>query len=199
MRSVIAALIMLGTSAAAPAWAQWSPPGPYTFVQGQTYELAFVQPALPNFLALEVLIRYPSAVFEPLALLPGSLASMVSVSDGPPVNVGGGSDEILLSIIPSLSLPFGQYGVDLPAGSLFGVRFQVKEEAPLGDSNPTAQFTFSFGDPSDLLAQIDVSGDAAIPTSIVAIPEPESWAMMLAGLTVIGIGALRARRARVSV
>ena len=39
-----------------------------------------------------------------------------------------------------------------------------------------------------------------IPTTpeVPAVPEPETWAMLLAGLALIGYGALRRRAARVA-
>ena len=56
----LASLLALGASAGASA--QWSPAGPYTFVQGQTYELQFTQPEVANFLAADLLIRYSPQV-----------------------------------------------------------------------------------------------------------------------------------------
>lgn len=190
----LASLLALGASAGASA--QWSPAGPYTFVQGQTYELQFTQPAVANFLAADLLIRYSPQVYEPIALLPGSLDSLLSVLASTPVAGAGGLDQVTIQITPSFSAPLGDYGLNLPAGSMFGVSFKIKDDAPLGTTggDVATSFAVTFGDPSGLLDEIVIPGALTVATTIVPVPEPETWALMIAGLALIGGAAKRAHR-----
>jgi hypothetical protein len=188
------------------ASAQWNPVGPYTFVQGQSYDLFFAQPALDNFLSLDLFVRYPTTVFEPVALLsgaPSSLASLLDVIASPPSALGSGIDEVYIAVGPSSNAVLGQYGVNLPAGSMFGVRFSVKG-GELPNPNPvvaSVAFTLTLGDPplnpaDDPLFQrtLALPGSANVSATIAAIPEPATWATMFAGLTLVAIAAARARR-----
>ena len=198
MRALLVALVsVLSWSAAPPASAQW-PPGPYTFVQGQTYSLFYTQPSLENFLGADIFIRYPVGVFDPIALLPGTpvgLTSMLDVIAGSPTNVSPGIDEVHILIMPSNNPLPGPLGINLPEGSLFGVQFQVKLNAPKVPTNVATDVEFALGNPADVFGDgIVVKASVPITTNIVAIPEPESWALMLAGLALVGGAALRARR-----
>jgi hypothetical protein len=121
---------------------------------------------------------------------------MLSVLASNPDAVSPGIDEVRITIIPSNN-PFpGPFGLDLPEGAMFGVRFQVKTDAPLGGLNIPTNFEFAFGDPAGLdeTLEIPVLGSVAVTANIVAIPEAETWAMMLAGLALVGAAANRARR-----
>lgn len=94
------------------------------------------------------------------------------------------------------------FGVSIPAGKLFDVDFRVKDGAgvPLGELapglRPSASFRFDLGDPlhANILTESSLSGESSIAGNVVAIPEPATWAMLLAGLSVIGAAVMRSRR-----
>ncbi len=180
MRPSIAAAflvaLLLGTG---PAAAQWSPPGPLTFARGSTNEISFSLPLpVEGFEAAEVLVRYSPLAFEPLALLPGEFTGLLDVFVGPATPVGGGLDEVFVSVTPFLP------PVDLVPGVLFGGRFLVRPDAPLGTTTVFAALTV--GDTP--------AGEFSVDINITPVPEPGTWAMMMAGLALVVASALRRRR-----
>lgn len=186
---------VLALASATGAHADWSPTGPYSFTQGQTYELFFEQPATDYFLAADLTVRYSPLVYEPLALLPGSLSSFLSVFASVPTSAGGGLDELLIQVSPDISQQF-DIGLSLPAGSMFGVRFRVRDNAPLGaDAGDVfGEALVTFANPLDPLAEITVPLSASVSTTILAVPEPRTWATMLAGLALLAGAAWASRR-----
>jgi hypothetical protein len=87
---------------------------------------------------------------------------------------------------PDLSFPFG---ATIPGpGTLYQarVRFNILPDAPLGLTTVTAGFD----------AENGFSGSLPVQATIAAVPEPETWAMMLAGLALTAMGVRRSRRRR---
>jgi hypothetical protein len=181
------------------AHANWSPAGPYTFTQGQTYELFFEQPATDYFLAADLAVRYSPLVYEPLSLLPGTLASYLGVFASDPMPAGAGLDEILIQVSPDISQEF-DIGLSLPAGSMFGVRFRIRDDAPLGSEagNVFGDAVVTWANPLDPLAEVTVPFTASFSTTITPVPEPGTWATMLAGLALLA-GAAGARRRKAAM
>jgi hypothetical protein len=197
MRSLLLCLATLLTVAAAtPARSQWTPDAPYTFTRGQTYSLTFDQPGTDSFEAAQFEIWYPTAVFDPIALLTSATPSVLSVEAGPIDTTlqNGTVGNVVITVMPPLDPPPQTYGITVPAGPLIGVQFLVKGIAPLGLTNVRVDYTLDFAHPTNVNLAWSVPGTANIQANIVAIPEPESWALMLAGLALVGGAALRARR-----
>src|SRR5690606_18411828 len=113
-----------------------------------------------------------------------------------PIDVSGGVGNVVITIGQSQDpIPQG-FSVVVPPGPFFGVQFQVRDDAPLGPHDVLVNYEITFADAvtGDPLAFSPLAGSADFTATIVAIPEPETWAMMLAGLALVGFAAGRARR-----
>jgi len=203
MRSLLLTFITVMTlGAAQPAGAQWAPAwtgaGP-TFLPGQPYTLMFNQPGVLNFLSLDgpgggaieaAELTLTPGIFESISIVPGSLESFLDVF---PIGlVATGTNPIYLSVTPKSP---GVDGTDLPQGSLFGVEFTVKS---VGTGNLSLAYRLVQQDLTDTMKTVvspsELNPPATAAMQIVAIPEPETWAMMLAGLVLVGAAAARARK-----
>jgi len=190
MRAILLGLAGLAAVATAPAaLAQWTPGGPYTFVQGQSYTLTFNQAATDSFEALQVDVFFLNAIFEPIELLPASTPPELML-DAAIVNLGAQS-RLRVSLLPEDAPTFS---IPVAAGPVFGGRFKVKDAAPLGMTTVEVNFEAYFAHPTDASIASEVLGTANFDANIVAIPEPATWVMMLVGLGLVGACAVRARR-----
>lgn len=177
--SILSAFLVALLLGAGPAAAQWTPAGPLTFARGSTNEISFSLPLpVEGFEAAEVLVRYSPLAFEPLAQLPGDFGALLDVSIGPATPGGGGLDEVVVAVIPFVP------PVDLFPGVLFGGRFLVRPDAPLGTTTVFAALTVNEAP----------AGDFSVDINITAVPEPGTWAMMIAGLALVAGSVLRTRR-----
>jgi len=176
--------------------------------------LSFELPAIAGIEAWDVRIAYSAEVFE--ALLPGAFGSAYSFvfdaatvgSPKPPARDdfrGLTADDIALleSRNAQDALRYEQVNVgmvdlgsgvpvfllDHTGGALFHVQFRLKPDAVLG---PTTVFThFIYG--TGVGEEIELAQPLRTSATIAAIPEPGAWAMMLAGLALLGASAVRAR------
>jgi len=192
---LLSAALMLGAGTAS---AQWSPAGPLTFQQGSTNNEVFFElpAALSGFTGAAITVRYSALVFEPLELLAGDIAGLAAPVAGTPYDWGSGLTAVEISLLP-ISPP-----VDLPAGGrLFGARFNVLVDDGIpGNGNDIPATTTVY---ADVLAGAIVSGfpveadlgTYSVDVNITPVPEPGTWALMLAGLGLVGGAALRRRAA----
>jgi len=224
MRSIRLVLaVVLTTLLTTPAWSQavfsppdgwsppsisWSPEPPYTFVQGRSepYTLYFrlSEPGMPNFQAGDVFISYLDSIFTPIALLTSVTPAVLSVDSG----ITGGTVKQAHITLGQAQDPIPQdYTANVPAGSLFGIQFMVKSDAPLGPTEVAVDYTFAFTNYSvALVEQMQLLGTElpwnewehsdtlSFSATIAAVPEASTWAMMLVGLGLVGACAMRARR-----
>lgn len=196
MRKVLCSLGLLSFLTTFPVAAQWLP-STASFVQGSQNNLAELVVAVPEagisaFEGLSIEVSYDGTVFQPLGLTFLSTGydqyfdfnlSGIGLADP------GCSDcRVPISIFPNFNMPgFGLDGIDIPGpGVLLRVqaRFNVLPTAPLGTTTVRAYFDTENG----------YVGDLPVQATIVAVPEPETWATMLAGLVLIG-GLVARRRA----
>lgn len=196
---LLSAALMFGAGAAS---AQWSPAGPLTFQQGSTNNEVFFElpAAVTGFGAAAITVRYSALVFEPLELLPGDIAGLAPAVLGTPYDWGAGLAAV------EITIPNGGALLDLPAGGrLFGARFNVLVDDGIpGNGNDIPATTTVY---TDVLANAggvvipgmgwfpgdDVDlGTFSVDVNITPVPEPGTWALMLAGLGLVG--GLAARR-----
>lgn len=196
MRAILLCLGFIASFMALPAGAQWLPNG-LTFAQGSVdneVEFGIPVPAegITGFEGLTLSFTYDGRVFEPLALtrIPTSNDKYFDF-DGSFVGTPAPNCTVCVVTIslladPDLSFPFG---ATIPGpGTLYQarVRFNILPDAPLGLTTVTAGFD----------AENGFSGSLPVQATIAAVPEPETWAMMLAGLALTAMGVRRSRRRR---
>ncbi|RPI46988.1 MAG: PEP-CTERM sorting domain-containing protein [Betaproteobacteria bacterium] len=176
--------------------------------------LTFELPGVPDIMGWDLHIAYSSQVFEPLEA--GAYSSpypfvfdMNTVGSGvPDTNVFRGLTPEQIDLLDSrdaqgayvnaqagvgmLDLGTGPAWAPLnhPGGALFQVQFQTKLDAVLGPTSVLTHFNYY----TDAGAEIALSEPLVLSTSIAAIPEPQTWAMLLAGLALVGGYAGRPRR-----
>lgn len=209
MRASAAAFLSLFAlaSTAAPGRAadlDWSSGGLHTFVQGQTYQLSFVQSAINDFLGYELRVRYSPEVYESLGFTPGELATTyLSLTSPASTGLGDPSlNEVLITAMPSSSIPPADItsdGFNIPAGTAFTLSFKIRADASLepGAGNVSAAYDLFVGPLVN--EEPSFSGSVAFSPTIVAVPEPQTWATLLAGLALIGAAVTRSRRKTPSI
>jgi MYXO-CTERM domain-containing protein len=170
------------------------PFGPLSFVQGSTNNEVEVQVPVPpggitGFEGLTVTFNYDGNVFAPIELIQIPTSNdpyfdFVNSSVGEP-QAGCTACSVTLSLLGSdLTFPAG---ATIPGPSILyhaKVRFDILPAAPLGLTTVTAEFD----------AENILSGTLPVQATIVPVPEPAAWATMVAGLLLLGVGAVRRRR-----
>jgi len=184
---VLGPLVGLLLLVAPPASAQWSPAGPFTLTQGTLNLIRVVLPtSVADFIAGEVTVRYADAVFEPLELLDGVFTFPFGTTmASPPDSIGGGMQEVTISLLPSIPPVALETGAEL-----FGALFRVRPNAPLGDTTAVASIRVGLDSAEELVPL----GDFDVTFTIAPVPEPGTWALMTAGLTLVVFAARRRSR-----
>jgi hypothetical protein len=192
MRSILFALAMLGAGLSSPAWSQsWS--GALPAVQGEERTLTFEVANLGDLVAWNIYLAFSPLAFATPGIVPsivldpaldtfeaGPALAPVASDFADPIPAG------YLEIVVSASHVFPISG----SGALLTAKFSALPAA-LG---PTQVFSrFYYASDAGLEQNIDL---APLSTSIAAIPEPQAWAMMLAGLGLVGFCAARRRNTR---
>lgn len=173
------------TDASGPVPGQASPTLTFSFVEPYDFTSLFLKIDYDP-LKLSFNDALSSAVFHPSALPAFTLDDLVAASDG---DFSYSSDETVAGSY-TLTAFFANQSHVLPAGSslvLTGVFDLVG--LPIGQSTPVAMSgiltsTVADSDPGAV-------NDFAVGASVTAVPEPETWLMLLGGLAVL---ASRMRR-----
>jgi hypothetical protein len=182
--------MMFCAGASSPVWAQnWS--GSLPAVQFQETTLTFEVPDLEQLVGFTFYLGYSPSLFSTPSFsfaAPFDAGALV----GPPVD-----DPVLAApegLLYSGALPIGFMEVAVLAGAepvnfaggLFTVTFTATDG--IGDTEVYSRFTYSLD--TNFEATIDLP---VLSTTIAAVPEAETWAMMLAGLALVGFCAARRR------
>ncbi len=194
MRSIVVALVMLGAGLSSSAWAQnWS--GSLPAVQNQERTLTFEVPDLEQLVGWTFYLSYsPSFFSTPTFSInpPFDLNALV----GPPTDdlFQAAPDGILnAGLAPigfmEIAVLAGDIPVDFGPGALFTTTFTATDG--MGETDVYARFTYSLDSGFEDTVDLPV-----LSTAIAAIPEADTWAMMLAGLGLIGFCAARRRNSR---
>lgn len=78
-------------------------------------------------------------------------------------------------------------------GKLVEVQLKLRDGAQLGETKVFFGGNYAFSDASFMQFE-EYQFNATAVTNVTAVPEPETWAMMFAGLTLVGAAVARARR-----
>lgn len=196
MRSLLSAFALLcsllGPATAFSALPEWEPGGTLSFRTGSSYNLTLAFPALPDWDSLTLDIALPTTVFEPLTS--GAFSTGYSVDSGVGVsNLGSSMSHPGLNAYQILLILAEPTSVD--AGSLvLTMALKVKpalDAQLLGNHQVFTDLeytTFSMVDDNVGTASL------VINANIAAIPEPEAWAMMMAGLWLVAAATVRHRQ-----
>ena len=178
MRSIVVALVMSGAGLSSPAWAQdWS--GSLPAVQNQERTLTFEVSNLEDLIAWNFYLAFsPSAFATPTISTPITLGMSDIFAVGPagaPVELAGlippGYQEILVDAGHALPISV--------SGSLLSVQFNALPGA-LGSTQVFSRFYYVLDGAGGVVEQtIDLP---PLSTTIAAIPEPHTWALMLCGV-----------------
>lgn len=205
MRSALSLLALLLTPvasvAALPAWEPVSTEvAPLSFVSDTTprsYNLSLAFPALPDWDSLAVKVYFSSAVFEPLT--DGSFSTGYDVF-GPPSG----------NVLPQTNTHFDS---NRPGEALDGYEVQMILNSPTALAEGALVLTMSLVVKPNLAPQLlgarqiitdieystfsqefedGIRDTLVINANVSAVPEPRTWAAMLAGLALLGGMAMRA-------
>lgn len=176
---------IVAADAAGPALGQAAPTLTFSFVEDYAFTSLFLQ-VDHDPLKLSFNDALSSAVFQPFGLPSFTLDDLVTLSGGDFSYFEDSSVSGSYSLVAS----FASLSQVLPAGSslvLTGV-FDLVGLA-VGESTPVAMT----GILTSTVADIDPTAvnDFAVSAAVTAVPEPETWLMLLAGL---GLLASRMRR-----
>lgn len=181
----VAPLVDVSTAdVSAPALGQVSPTLTFSFVEDYGFtSLLLLVDYVPSKLSFNDALS--TAVFHPFGLPSFTLDDLVTLSGGDffysenPSTPG--SYTLLVESVSSQMLPAGSSLVLTGVFDLVGL--------PVGESTPVAMS----GILTSTVADVDPSAinAFAVSAAVTAVPEPESWLMMLAGL---GLLASRVRR-----
>jgi hypothetical protein len=192
MRPTRLALCLLSAAlAGSPAFAQsWS--GSLPAAQNQSSMLTFEVPALADLIGWNLYLAYSPAAFETptfeLSIALGDLDQAGQMAPTAPQAANFGQ------AVPSGHLQVVGFGTLVEAqsvaGSLLKVTFVAKPTA-IGSTDVFSRFEYA------LDSEFDGSSNLSpLNTTIAAVPEPRAWALLLAGMALVGGAAVRRRGGR---
>lgn len=189
--SLVALLLAIG---AIPGAKAQSLVGALPAVQNDSSTISFQLPEIPGgLLSWDLSIIYSSAVFEnpsfaslvPLDYYDQGLPNSIDLSYFPSladpdramlIADAAMGDQAKFRQVTLAAIAFAMPQENFPGGSLVDVTFKARENAELGDTK--VFFAGHYGDASFT----EYSFAATVPVVIAAVPEPHTWALMLAGI-----------------
>lgn len=194
MRPFLSALVLLSASitsmASAAELPAWEPAStevtPLSFVSGTTensYPLSLKLPALPDWDSLTASISLSTEVFQPLTAASFStgysLAFPIGVVDDGPAPGGLHKFQMFMSLAEPTAI-----GADDLAFTMTLVLKPNLAPSLLGPRQILTDIEYTtFND--------EFSGSSTIYANVSAVPEPQTWATLAAGLALIGTAVRR--------
>jgi hypothetical protein len=194
MRSIlVAGATVLSVLSASPAWSQnWS--GSLPAVQNEERMLTFEVSGLDDLVAWNLYLAFsPSAFATPAITLSFQPGDFDFVDVGPPANpvAADFADPIPSDYLEIVAAASHLLPISVP-GSLFTAQFNALPTA-LGSTQVFSRFYYVLDNGVDVVEQtIDLQ---PLTTNIAAVPEPQTWALMLVGVGAVLGWAARRRNA----